>query len=65
MPSYAVNTVRDDPVALREALDAIGEGGGKIISIMWAPDREVGSPIGRAYPVQSGYTVVAEYPDVH
>ena len=66
---YAVDLVRDDPALLRDRLDAIAGDGGKIVSVMWTPSREVlhVSSDGKRVMtnVQSGYTVVSEndFPD--
>ena len=36
---YAVHTVRDEPVRLRDQLDHIGAGGGTVVSVIWQPAR--------------------------
>ena len=62
---YAVATVRDDPVRLRDELDHIASEGGKVVSIIWQPARLVTPEPGQPpYEVASGYIIVSEH-DVH
>jgi hypothetical protein len=59
---YAVDMVRDDPVRLRDRLDAIADEGGKVISIIWQPTREVTVEHGQtSHTALSGYIVVSEH----
>lgn len=57
---YAVDSCRDDPVALRDVLDHISEEGGTVFSIMWQPEREMRSD-GVTIKLGSGYTIVSEH----
>jgi hypothetical protein len=62
---YAVHTVRDEPVRLRDQLDHIAAGGGTVVSVIWQPARQVTLEPGlAAYEVASGYVVVSEH-DLH
>ena len=38
---YAVYTVRDEPVRLRDQLDHIAADGGTVVSVIWQPARQV------------------------
>jgi hypothetical protein len=38
---YAVHTVRDEPVRLRDQLDHIAADGGRVVSVIWQPARQV------------------------
>ena len=38
---YAVDTVRDEPVRLRDQLDHIAAEGGRVVSVIWQPARQV------------------------
>ena len=38
---YAVHTVRDEPVRLRDQLDHIAAEGGRVVSVIWQPARQV------------------------
>ena len=59
---YAVHTVRDEPVRLRDQLDHIAAGGGTVVSVIWQPARQVTLEPGlAAYEVASGYVVVSEH----
>lgn len=64
MPSrqYAVHTVRDEPVRLRDQLDHIAAEGGRVVSVIWQPARQVALEPGLPpYDVASGYVVVSEH----
>jgi hypothetical protein len=37
---YAVHTVRDEPVRLRDQLDHIAADGGRVASVIWQPARK-------------------------
>jgi hypothetical protein len=39
---YAVHTVRDEPVRLRDQLDHIAADGGTVVSVIWQPARPDG-----------------------
>ena len=59
---YAVDTVRDEPVRLRDQLDHIAAEGGRVVSVIWQPARQVTLKPGlSAYEVASGYVVVSEH----
>ena len=59
---YAVHTVRDEPVRLRDQLDHIGADGGRVVSVIWQPARQVALEPGLPpYDVASGYVVVSEH----
>jgi hypothetical protein len=59
---YAVDTVRDEPVRLREQLDHIAAEGGRVVSVIWQPARQVTLEPGLpAYEVASGYVIVSEH----
>ena len=58
---YAVYTVRDEPVRLRDQLDHIAAEGGRVVSVIWQPARQVTLEPGLApYDVTSGYVIVSE-----
>lgn len=57
---HAVDMVRDDPVLLRDKLDEIAEGGGRIINVIWQPARRVTLGDAETNP-PSGYIVISEY----
>jgi hypothetical protein len=38
---YAVDTVRDEPVRLRDQLDHIAAEGGRVVTVIWQPARQV------------------------
>ena len=53
---YAVDSCRDDHGALRDVLSRISEEGGRVVSVMWQPER------GESFAVKySGYTIVSEH----
>ena len=59
---YAVDTVRDEPVRLRDQLDHIAAEGGRVVTIIWQPARQVALEPGLPpYEVASGYVVVSEH----
>jgi len=59
---YAVHTVRDEPVRLRDQLDHIAADGGTVVSVIWQPAPQVTLEPGlAAYEVASGYVVVSEH----
>ena len=59
---YAVHTVRDEPVRLRDQLDHIAAGGGTVVSVIWQPARQVTLEPGLApYDVTSGYVIVSKH----
>ena len=59
---YAVDTVRDEPVRLREQLDHIAAEGGRVVSVIWQPARQVTLEPGlQPYEVASGYIVISEH----
>jgi hypothetical protein len=59
---YAVHTVRDEPVRLRDQLDHIAAEGGRVVSIIWQPARQVTLEPGLPpYDVASGYVIVSEH----
>ena len=58
---YAVHTVRDEPVRLRDQLDHIAAEGGRVVSVIWQPARQVTLEPGLPqHEVASGYVVVSE-----
>lgn len=57
---YAVDGVRDDHGALMNRLHEIAEGGGRVVSITWQPERYSKLPNGGTN-LSAGYTVVSEY----
>jgi hypothetical protein len=59
---YAVDTVRDEPVRLRDQLDHIAAEGGRVVAVIWQPARQVALEPGLLpYEVASGYVVVSEH----
>src|SRR5271165_4862519 len=59
---YAVHTVRDEPVRLRDQLDHIAADGGRVVSVIWQPARQVSLEPGLPpHEVASGYVVVSEH----
>ena len=44
---YAVHTVRDEPVRLRDQLDHIAAEGGRVVSVIWQPARAGDLPTRR------------------
>ena len=59
---YAVDTVRDEPVRLRDQLDHIAAEGGRVVAVIWQPARQVALEPGLPpYEVASGYVVVSEH----
>jgi hypothetical protein len=59
---YAVHTVRDEPVRLRDQLDHIAADGGRVVSLIWQPARQVTLEPGLPpCEVASGYVVVSEF----
>ncbi len=59
---YAVDTVRDEPVRLRDQLDHIAAEGGRVVTIIWQPARQVALEPGlQPYEVASGYVIVSEH----
>ena len=59
---YAVDTVRDEPVRLRDQLDHIAAEGGRVVTVIWQPARQVALEPGLPpYEVASGYVVVSEH----
>ena len=59
---YEVHTVRDEPVRLRDQLDHIAAEGGRVVSVIWQPARQVALEPGLPpYDVASGYVVVSEH----
>ena len=58
---YAVHTVRDEPVRLRDQLH-IAADGGRVVSVVWQPAREVTLEPGLPpHEVASGYVIVSEH----
>jgi hypothetical protein len=59
---YAVHTVRDEPVRLRDQLDHIAAERGKVVSVIWQPARQVTlEPRLPSYEVASGYIMISEH----
>ncbi len=59
---YAVHTVRDEPARLRDQLDHIAAEGGRVVSVIWQPARQVMLEPGLdPYEVTSGYVIVSEH----
>lgn len=59
---YAVYTVRDEPARLRDQLEHIAAEGGRVVSVIWQPARQVTLEPGLApYEVTSGYVIVTEH----
>jgi hypothetical protein len=59
---YAVDTVRDEPVRLRDQLDHIAAERGRVVTVIWQPARQVALEPGLPpYEVASGYVVVSEH----
>jgi hypothetical protein len=59
---YAVHTVRDEPVRLRDQLDHIAAEGGKVVNVIWQLARQVTLEPGQpSYEVASGYVIVSEH----
>jgi hypothetical protein len=54
---YEVAQAEDHPEKLADRLNAIAEEGGRVITVMWTPQRALGV-VGRT--VESGYTIVWE-----
>jgi hypothetical protein len=60
MARYSVDQVRDDTGLLRDRLQEIADGGGKVVSVIWQPTRQVLMGDNETNPL-SGYVVVSEY----
>ena len=59
---YSIDTVRDEPVRLRDQLDHIAAVRGKVVTVIWQPARQVTLEPGLPpYEVASGYVVVSEH----
>ena len=59
---YAVHTVPDEPARLRDQLDHIAADGGRVVSVIWQPARQVTLEPGLPpHEVASGYVVVSEH----
>jgi hypothetical protein len=59
---YVVHTVRDEPVRLRDQLDHIAAEGGRVVSVIWQPARQVTLEPGLPpHEVASGYVIVSEH----
>ena len=56
---HAVDMVRDDPVRLKDRLDAISDESSRVISIMWQPAR-TSTIDGEPVTYEAGYIVVSE-----
>jgi hypothetical protein len=57
---YFVSEIRDDSDLLRCELEGLGQGGGRIVSVIWQPPRRTfveGKEIDRS----SGYVIVSEF----
>ena len=53
---YAVHTVRDEPARLQDHLDHIAAEGGRVVSVIWQPARQVTLEPGlQPHEVASGY----------
>jgi hypothetical protein len=61
MKKYGVDECEDDIDKLRRCLDRIAEEGGRIVTVVWQPSRNVQDDPGTTMPVQSGYIVVYEH----
>jgi hypothetical protein len=56
---YEVRTAHDDgPGYLQDRLKEVAENGGRVVSVMWIPERSAG---GKKAP--SVYTIVSEHED--
>lgn len=60
MRRYAVDTVKDDAGSLRDRLHEIAQENGKVISVIWQPERHT-SDQGDRMKWSSGYVIVSEY----
>ena len=59
---YSVYTVRNEPARLRHQLDHIAAEGGRVVTVIGQPARQVTLEPGLAqYDVASGYVIVAEH----
>jgi hypothetical protein len=59
---YAVDTVRDEPARLRDQLDHIAAEGGRVVSVIWQPARQVMLEPGLPpHEAASGYVIVSEH----
>jgi hypothetical protein len=56
---YAVEAIADDPNVLQNALDRIDLQGGRVLSVIWTPERFTRHLSGGQW--SSGYTIVAEF----
>jgi hypothetical protein len=60
---YSVETCIDNPASLQVRLDEVTEANGRVLSVIWQPQREVPSvdfPEAR-FTTDSGYVIVVEY----
>jgi hypothetical protein len=57
---YFVSEIRDDTDLLRCELKGLGEGGGRIVSVIWQPPRRTFAE-GKEIDRSSGYVIVSEY----
>ena len=57
---YAVDSCLDDTGLLKDKLDEIAAGGGRVVSVIWQPKRRVEIGDSDTFP-PSGYVVVSEY----
>ena len=56
---HAVDLVQDDPMRLRDRLDAISDEGSRVITIIWQPAR-TSTIDGRPVSYEAGYVVISE-----
>jgi hypothetical protein len=60
--SRLADTVRDEPARLRDQLDHIAAEGGRVVSVIWQPARQVTLEPGLPpHEVASGYVIVSEH----
>jgi hypothetical protein len=61
---YRIDLVRDNPEALRDALEMIGEEGRKLVQVVWTPDRNADYGESSA-PVKAKFVVISESDNAH
>jgi hypothetical protein len=59
MHSHTVETCPDDLAVLRERLDALAQGGARIVSVVWQPHR-ADPDQAAAYDASGSFVIVAE-----
>ena len=60
MTRYTVDVVWDDPATLRNMLHQIGEDGGRVVNVLWLPQRIVETD-DSSRKERAGYTIISEF----